>query len=139
MGNADRRPIHGGHPERADADELQHLDHGCGPGLDLHLGCPLVTDRQPATVTASGPAAEPSQTGTPQPVLLEVRGVSKGFPGVVALERASINVRAGEVHGLVGENGAGKSTLLKVITGIYSADEGEILWDGEATGIKGPT
>jgi ribose transport system ATP-binding protein len=90
-------------------------------------------------VTASGPAAEPSQTGTPQPVLLEVRGVSKGFPGVVALERASINVRAGEVHGLVGENGAGKSTLLKVITGIYSADEGEILWDGEATGIKGPT
>src|SRR3954447_2465945 len=63
--------------------------------------------------------------------LLEVKGVSKSFPGVKALEDMHLDLRAGEVLGLVGENGAGKSTLMKLLTGIYTADAGEFFLNGE--------
>ena len=63
-------------------------------------------------------------------LLLEVQGVSKAFPGVKALEDMQLDVRAGEVLGLVGENGAGKSTLMKLLSGIYDADEGEFSLNG---------
>ncbi len=63
--------------------------------------------------------------------LLELRGVRKRFPGVVALDRVDFTVRAGEIHALLGENGAGKSTLIKVLTGVHPADEGEIRLAGE--------
>jgi galactofuranose transport system ATP-binding protein len=62
--------------------------------------------------------------------LLSVRGVSKAFLGVSALENVDFTLRAGEVHALLGENGAGKSTLIKVITGAYRRDEGEVLLEG---------
>lgn len=62
--------------------------------------------------------------------VLEVRDVSKHFPGVRALDAVSLSVAPGEVHALVGENGAGKSTLIKVITGVYQADSGEIRYQG---------
>ena len=65
-------------------------------------------------------------------ILVELRAVSKRFGATQALDEVSLDVRAGEVHAFVGENGAGKSTLGKVIAGIYSADEGEILVDGAA-------
>ena len=58
--------------------------------------------------------------------LLEMRGISKGFPGVQALDGVDFTLRAGEVHALMGENGAGKSTLIKVLTGVYPRDDGEI-------------
>ncbi len=58
--------------------------------------------------------------------LLALWGISKAFSGVQALQRVSLDLRAGEVHALVGENGAGKSTLIKVITGAHSPDEGTI-------------
>src|SRR4051812_49045096 len=64
-------------------------------------------------------------------MLLKVQGVSKSFPGVKALEDMHLELRAGEVLGLVGENGAGKSTLMKLLSGIYSADEGEFVYNGE--------
>ena len=64
-------------------------------------------------------------------LLLHVQGVSKSFPGVKALEDMHLDLRAGEVLALVGENGAGKSTLMKLLSGIYSADEGEFFLDGE--------
>ncbi len=60
--------------------------------------------------------------------LLELRGISKTFPGVKALSDVHIDLRAGEVLGLCGENGAGKSTLMKILTGIYSADPGGEIW-----------
>src|SRR3982751_6080188 len=62
--------------------------------------------------------------------LLELRGIGKRFPGVVALDGVDFNVRAGEIHALLGENGAGKSTLIKVLTGVYEADSGEIKLGG---------
>ena len=64
-------------------------------------------------------------------VLLELRGVSKAYAGVHALRAASFELRAGEVHALVGENGAGKSTLVKIVTGAIQADSGELLLQGE--------
>ncbi|MEF2070411.1 galactofuranose ABC transporter, ATP-binding protein YtfR [Consotaella aegiceratis] len=64
--------------------------------------------------------------------LLRVRGVSKSFFGVTALDNVDFSLQAGEVHALLGENGAGKSTLIKVITGAYRRDSGEVLLDGAA-------
>lgn len=60
-------------------------------------------------------------------VLLEMKDITKTFPGVHALDHFSFNLCAGEVHALVGENGAGKSTLMKILYGVYAPDEGEIL------------
>ena len=66
-----------------------------------------------------------------RPSLLHVQGVSKGFPGVKALEDMQLDLRAGEVLALVGENGAGKSTLMKLLSGAYTVDEGEFFLNGE--------
>ncbi len=63
--------------------------------------------------------------------ILEMRHISKTFPGVKALDDVSIQVRAGSVHALMGENGAGKSTLMKCLFGIYVPDQGEIVLDGK--------
>lgn len=62
--------------------------------------------------------------------IVELRGVTKKFPGVVALRDMGIEIEPGEVHGLIGENGAGKSTLIKVLTGVHRPEEGEIWVDG---------
>ncbi len=69
---------------------------------------------------------------------LSVRGISKSFPGVKALDKVSFNVRPGTVHALCGENGAGKSTLMKIITGNYQPDEGTILVKGQETRVRNP-
>lgn len=71
--------------------------------------------------------------------LLEMKGVNKSFPGVKALQDVSLQLRAGEVHALLGENGAGKSTLIKVLGGIYHAEEGEIYIEGKKVDINGVT
>ena len=63
--------------------------------------------------------------------ILELRNIHKRFPGVYALKGANLQLRRGEVHALVGENGAGKSTLLNALVGIFPADEGEIIVDGQ--------
>ena len=62
--------------------------------------------------------------------ILEMKNITKTFPGVIALNNVSLQVKRGEIHALVGENGAGKSTLMKVLNGVYQADSGEILIDG---------
>jgi galactofuranose transport system ATP-binding protein len=71
-------------------------------------------------------------------VLLHMRGITKGFPGVKALARVDFKVRRGEIHALMGENGAGKSTLIKVLTGVYPRDEGEILMGGQPVNPNSP-
>jgi len=71
--------------------------------------------------------------------LLEMRGVTKRFPGVVANNNIDLDVRYGEVHTLLGENGAGKSTLVKILFGLYQADEGEILLRGSPIDIDSPS
>jgi monosaccharide ABC transporter ATP-binding protein, CUT2 family (TC 3.A.1.2.-) len=63
--------------------------------------------------------------------LLEMRNISKSFPGVKALDNVSFRLRKGTVHALMGENGAGKSTLMKILFGIYTEDEGEIYIEGQ--------
>jgi ribose transport system ATP-binding protein len=69
--------------------------------------------------------------------LLEMRGISKRFPGVVALDSVSLQMTSGEVVALVGENGAGKSTLMKILGGVHQPDAGEILLDGRPVKIHG--
>ncbi|MDO5424237.1 MAG: sugar ABC transporter ATP-binding protein [Eubacteriales bacterium] len=69
--------------------------------------------------------------------ILTARGITKRFPGMKALDNVDFDLRAGEVHILVGENGAGKSTLAKVILGAYKADEGEITLDGQPVNFHG--
>lgn len=64
-------------------------------------------------------------------VLLQMRGISKRFPGVLALDEVDFTVRSGEIHALMGENGAGKSTLIKALTGVYPRDAGEIELNGD--------
>lgn len=71
--------------------------------------------------------------------LLELKGISKTFPGVKALSNVNIDLHAGEVLGLCGENGAGKSTLMKILTGIYTADPGGEIWlEGQKVAVRDP-
>lgn len=68
--------------------------------------------------------------------ILQMKNISKSFPGVKALDQVSLNIRPGTVHALMGENGAGKSTLMKCLFGIYKKDEGQVFFDGEEINIK---
>jgi len=77
-------------------------------------------------------------TDAPTGCLLEVRNVSKAFPGVVALDDVSLRLKRGTVHALIGENGAGKSTLMKIIAGIYTPDAGELCLRGRTLHLSSP-
>jgi ABC-type uncharacterized transport system ATPase subunit len=83
--------------------------------------------------TAIMPTEEPAS-----PLAVEMRSISKGWPGVVANDAVNLAVRKGEIHALVGENGAGKSTLMNILYGLIRADSGEILINGNIAHINGP-
>lgn len=70
---------------------------------------------------------------------LQMRGIVKRFPGVLASDHVDFDVKAGEIHALLGENGAGKSTLMKILYGLYQPDEGEIILNGRPITINSPT
>jgi len=70
--------------------------------------------------------------------ILEMRGISKRFPGLVALNGVDFSARRGEIHALIGQNGAGKSTLMKVLAGVYTPDDGTLLVEGEAVRFGHP-
>jgi ribose transport system ATP-binding protein len=83
-------------------------------------------------------AARPGSRLSESSPLLELRGIVKRFPGVLALDGVSFDVRPGEVHMLLGENGAGKSTLTKTIAGVYPPDAGEMFLNGQSIQIRNP-
>ncbi|HBT17106.1 MAG TPA: hypothetical protein DEB05_09145 [Firmicutes bacterium] len=72
-------------------------------------------------------------------VLLQMKAITKRFPGVIALDNVNLEVEEGEIHALVGENGAGKSTLMKILFGIESPDTGRILLNGQEVRINNPS
>ncbi|HEY7967684.1 MAG TPA: ATP-binding cassette domain-containing protein [Solirubrobacteraceae bacterium] len=89
--------------------------------------------------SASADRGTDSDAGAPDPeVLLSLRGISKHFGPVIALDRVNLDVPPGRVTALIGDNGAGKSTLIKVIAGIHESDAGEIYWSGERVHIRNP-
>jgi general nucleoside transport system ATP-binding protein len=75
----------------------------------------------------------------PAPLALELHGITKRFPGVVASDAVDFDLRRGEIHALLGENGAGKSTLMNIVYGLYTPDEGEIHVKGEPVSIDSPS
>ena len=78
------------------------------------------------------------QTHNSTPPLLEMRGISKSYPGVRALRNVDLQLRRGEVLALLGENGAGKSTLIKILGGAHAPDSGEVLLDGKRFDLNAP-
>jgi simple sugar transport system ATP-binding protein len=88
----------------------------------------------PAAATEAGPAPAPGEG----PIAVELQGITKRFPGVVANRDVNITVRRGSVHAIVGENGAGKSTLMKILYGMQRPDEGTISIDGRPLALTTP-
>ena len=68
--------------------------------------------------------------------IIEMQGITKTFPGVVALKNVSFSVKRGSIHALVGENGAGKSTLMKILNGVYTANSGKVYVNNEEVHLK---
>src|SRR5690606_26040377 len=91
-------------------------------------------EQRAASAMATAP---PTFFGQPAP-RLELRGITKVFPGCLANHSIDLSVMPGEIHALLGENGAGKSTLVKIIYGVLEADRGSLFWEGRATTITSP-
>src|SRR5439155_26058096 len=101
------------------------------PGPPSHF-TPLNT-----SAPMSAPMVEPPEVVVAPAI--EMRGITKRYPGVVANDGIDLIVRPGEIHALLGENGAGKTTLMNVLYGLATPDEGQILMNGEPVRITGPS
>src|SRR5947207_15983398 len=80
----------------------------------------------------------PTPTGDAQSPRIELRGITKIYPSVVANRDVSFTALPGEIHAVLGENGAGKSTLMKIIYGVVKPDAGEVLWEGNPVVVASP-
>src|SRR5204863_319359 len=122
----------------------------CVPGTTVQIGysqdfidqakCKSVAQNQidagsQVVFGVAGPALLFNRTVDAAPVL-ELRGITKQFPGVLANDHIDFDLRRGEVHALLGENGAGKSTLMSILYGLYTADSGQILMNGKPVTIS---
>jgi D-xylose transport system ATP-binding protein len=101
--------------------------------MEMEMHAAPVTPAPEAADGATGPAPDPDG-----PPLVEMRNIKVAFGGVHAVEDVTIDLRAGEVVGLVGGNGAGKSTLIRVLSGAHPADSGEIIINGRPAAIRNP-
>jgi ribose transport system ATP-binding protein len=101
------------------------------PGIGIERALPLRRER-------FGNQEKQKRGNSMSEYVVELKHITKRFPGVVALKDMSIGIRPGEIHGLIGENGAGKSTLIKVLTGVHTPEEGEIFVDGQKVVFKNP-
>ena len=119
-----------GFPDRADPERD-------GAGQDRSLLGSVRARRADPRSRRFEPLARGQQWGGPE-LNLAVESVTKSFPGVRALDGVSLDLKAGEVHALVGENGAGKSTLIKIVTGLYRPDSGTVLVDGRPVDFGSP-
>ncbi|MBR0538122.1 MAG: ATP-binding cassette domain-containing protein, partial [Clostridia bacterium] len=86
--------------------------------------------------TRKAPSPAPETEGSPY--VIEMRGITKVFPGIVANDNITLQLKRGEIHALLGENGAGKSTLMSVLFGLYQPEQGEIYKDGKKVVINNP-
>ena len=80
----------------------------------------------------------PTNAGTTAAIRLHMQNITKTFPGIVANDRVTLEVKAGEVHALLGENGAGKTTLMRILYGVYQPDAGEILVQNRPVRLPSP-
>lgn len=85
-----------------------------------------------------GPVESTAEHQTKNPYVLELRDITKIFPGVRALDKVQFTLKPGEIHGLMGENGAGKSTFIKIITGVHAPEEGEMFFSGQPVKFTNP-
>lgn len=95
-------------------------------------------ESEPEQRTCSGETPSGTVDTTENENILEMRNIAKAFPGVVANDHIDFDLRAGEIHSILGENGAGKTTLMNILYGLYRMDEGEILINGKQVSIESP-
>jgi ABC-type uncharacterized transport system ATPase subunit len=104
----------------------------------MHLplwGIIMTGNRKPSTAKEEQMPNPTKDAG----ILLEMRGITKRFPGMIANDHIDLMLKCGEVHSILGENGAGKTTLMNILSGLYQPDEGEIFVDGEKVDIRSPS
>jgi ABC-type uncharacterized transport system ATPase subunit len=124
----------------ADPSPPGDVDQGTAP-----IGAASITEAQPdpavvaADQAAGGTTVDPAIAARQTAPALEMRRISKRFPGVIANDGIDLRIEPGQIHALLGENGAGKSTLMNILYGLLAPDEGEILLDGQPVTIADPS
>ncbi|UCE32229.1 MAG: ABC transporter ATP-binding protein [Burkholderiales bacterium] len=115
-------------------------DYRWRAGCAYNVGCQAVPPQEPTAAVSqdSAPAAPTGEGPSPAAARLQLLGITKRYPGVLANDAVDLCVASGEIHAVLGENGAGKSTLMRIIYGAERADAGEMRWEGRTVSIPTP-